>query len=234
MKRILWSVIARWFLLLLSASIALTVLNQPVAAQQQATDYQWAELEDNQSMSDLTGYAQVYASPDGTQFDAYAETTIIYNGWWGQSWYGALVDATLYCNDEEIDSDAEYYDGSGGWAEVDFSEDTQPHGVWDFSVGYGYMDIVDYLYWDDEVTGSYMELTVADPTPVISSVNPTTWNADDEEHTFTIEGSHFGTTPLVQVNDSSIVLSCSPQSDSEISCWEEVPSQTRTLPQILP
>jgi hypothetical protein len=131
----------------MGAAVLSIIISLPAVAQDVSAQPYWWYSDDNGGSSDLYGYMRMVASQDGTVVDAYANDYIIH---WGglQSWWGAMVHGVLYRNYNVVNEDSQYYDGSGGWAEVDFYNQTSQQGdLWVFYADFGGMDIVDYLYY---------------------------------------------------------------------------------------
>lgn len=216
-----------FLLLFMTAAVSL-----PASAQQSLEDNEQAEIEDDGGVSYFTGYAQVEVSSDGTELDAWAENTQLYQGFTPPSWYGPLVDATLYGNGQMVDAQLNYSDDTDDTVEVDFEQPCSFGDEWWFQVGYGYMDEADNDdYWTDTLMGSDLYMTVAAETVSMTSVsvNPTSINATTSPTSATVtvmlNHSYSGSLPLATVDVTLATITPSTPPGNAIS----YPIATKTV-----
>jgi hypothetical protein len=156
------------------------------------------------------------------------------NGTEGLIFYAGYLD----CNDIPW-----YYDenGAAGWgsddpniASVDSSGTVTGQSAGTTSVMGEYYDH-NYYYnpydppycFDNFAYGSAgATVTLADGTPVITSISPSPWVFGNTYSNSTISGEYFGTSPSVSLSDQTISFSYTPVSDGQISYSATIPATT--------
>jgi IPT/TIG domain len=154
-------------------------------------------------------------------------------GGWGYSYvndYGTIIEAESITDIDYYD----YYAGATAYVETDLYEDGSLQN-WNYAYGdleasttvnvsanlgahyedYGehYEDIdFEYLVFLEE---SYADVYTGDPTPSITSIDPSTWYAGSSTEV-AITGTGFGTNPTVQIDASGVGWSILNAWDTEI------------------
>jgi hypothetical protein len=145
------------------------------------------------------------------------------------------VDLTFYAGYEDCNDNYYYYDESEGvsWssddpniASVGSSGTVTGQSAGTTSVWAEYYDYY-YVYnpYEDPTCDPLLEygtagatITVADGTPVITSVNPDNWLVGATTTGVIISGEYFGTNPIVNFSDPAVTSTRISASDTQITC----------------